>query len=79
MGELRRRLIGLMGGEDFLKQWLWLPVLVMVSLTLVSGLFTYIKGRFAVKASDGIMRRLMDCRCNYLQRLPAYYHVLDSY
>ena len=53
-------IIGLMGGADFVKERLWFPALLMVSLTLVAGGFSYLKGRFAAEASDGIARRLKD-------------------
>lgn len=67
-------IIGLMGGADFVKGRLWFPALLMVSLTLVAGFFSYLKGRFAAQASDGIARRLKDRLYDHLQRLPARYH-----
>lgn len=67
-------IIGLMGGADFVKERLWFPALLMVSLTLVAGGFSYLKGRFAAEASDGIARRLKDRLYDHLQRLPARYH-----
>ncbi len=67
-------IIGLMGGEDFVRERLWFPALLMVILTLVAGGFSYLKGRFAAQASDGIARRLKDRLYDHLQRLPASYH-----
>ena len=67
-------IIGLMGGADFVKERLWFPALLMVSLTIVAGGFSYLKGRFAAEASDGIARRLKDRLYDHLQRLPARYH-----
>jgi ATP-binding cassette subfamily B protein len=67
-------IIGLMGGADFVKQRLWFPALLMVLLTIVAGGFSYLKGRFAAEASDGIARRLKDRLYDHLQRLPASYH-----
>jgi ATP-binding cassette, subfamily B, bacterial len=67
-------IIGLMGGADFVKERLWFPALLMVLLTIVAGGFSYLKGRFAAEASDGIARRLKDRLYDHLQRLPAKYH-----
>lgn len=67
-------IIGLMGGADFVKGRLWFPALLMVSLTILAGGFSYLKGRFAAEASDGIARRLKDRLYDHLQHLPARYH-----
>jgi len=71
---LTSRIIGWMGGAEFVRERLWLPALLMVMLTLVAGGFSYLKGRFAAKASDGIARRLKERLYNHLQHLPARYH-----
>ncbi|RYD18434.1 MAG: ABC transporter ATP-binding protein, partial [Verrucomicrobiaceae bacterium] len=63
-----------MGGADFVKERLWFPAVLMVSLTIVAGFFSYLKGRFAAEASDGISRRLKDRLYDHLQHLPARYH-----
>ena len=67
-------IIGLMGGAEFVQEKLWFPALLMVLLTLVAGGFSYLKGRLAAQASDGIARRLKDRLYDHLQRLPASYH-----
>jgi len=43
-------------------------------LTVLAGLFLYLKGRWAATASEGIARRLRDHLYDHLQRLPARYH-----
>jgi len=73
-GRLTSWIIRLMGGADFVKETLWLPALLMVSLTIMAGAFGYLKSRFAAEASDGIARRLKDRLYDHLQRLPARYH-----
>jgi ATP-binding cassette subfamily B protein len=73
-GRLTSGVIALMGGAEFVRERLWFPALLMVSLTLVAGVFAYFKGRFASQASDGIARRLKDRLYDHLQRLPARYH-----
>lgn len=71
---LTLRVIALMGGPEFVRDNLWFPAVLMVALTLLAGGFSFLKGRFAAQASDGIARRLKDRLYDHLQRLPAKYH-----
>jgi ATP-binding cassette subfamily B protein len=71
---LTTRIIRLMGGAEFVRERLWFPALLMVSLTILAGIFNHLKGRFAAQASDGIARRLKDRLFDHLQHLPASYH-----
>lgn len=73
-GRLTSWIIGLMGGAAFVKERLWFPALLMVSLTILAGGFSYLKGRLAAEASDGVARRLKDRLYDHLQKLPAKYH-----
>jgi ATP-binding cassette, subfamily B, bacterial len=73
-GRLTSGIIGLMGGAEFVRDRLWFPALLMLLLTIAAGGFSYLKGRFAAEASDGIARRLKDRLYDHLQRLPASYH-----
>lgn len=67
-------IIKAMGGPDFVRERLWLPALLMVILTILAGGFSYLKGRLAAKASDGLARGLKDRLYDHLQRLPLRYH-----
>ena len=67
-------IVGAMGGADFVKAHLWFPALLMVSLTILSGFFSYGKDRLAAEASDGVARKLKDRLYDHLQRLPVRYH-----
>ena len=67
-------IIACMGGTPFVSSHLWFPALLMVLLTIIAGSFSYLKGRFAAQASDGIARKLKDRLYDHLQRLPAKYH-----
>ena len=73
-GRLTSGVIAAMGGAEFVREHLWFPALLMVLLTVAAGCFSYLKGRFAAQASDGIARRLKDRLYDHLQRLPAKYH-----
>ena len=60
--------------RSWLAQNLWLAGLLMVALTVVSGVFNYVKGRLAAKASEGVARRLKNRLYSHLQNLPMRYH-----
>ena len=68
------RLLGLLGGAANLRAHLWLAPLAMVLLSALSGFFSYLKGRHASLASDGIARQLKDELYDHLNHLPARYH-----
>ena len=67
-------LIEMMGGSEYVRANLWLPALLMVLLTVVAGGFSYLKGRLAAQASDGLARNLKDRLYDHMQRLPLRYH-----
>ena len=68
------RLLGLLGGAANLRAHLWLAPLAMVLLSALSGFFSYLTGRHASLASDGIARQLKDELYDHLNHLPARYH-----
>ena len=66
-------LLRLVGGSDNLRDRLWLAPALMVGLTAIGGLCSYIKGRQSSLASDGIARRLKDDLYDHLNHLPSRY------
>jgi ATP-binding cassette subfamily B protein len=71
---VNRLVLNLLGGAEFLSAHLWLGAAWMVVLTALAGIFSYLKGRHASLASDGIARRLKDRLYNHLNHLPARFH-----
>ena len=63
-----------MGGRDALAGCLWAGGAAIVVLTALSGVFTYLKGRWSAQASEIIARRLRDRLYEHLQKLPCSYH-----
>ena len=55
---LTRRVVGLFGGQEvvreFLASRLWVACALIVGLTALAGLLTYVRGRGAAKASEAI-------------------------
>ena len=48
--------------------------LAIVGFNALHGLFTYVRGRWAAEASEGIARRLRHELYRHLERLPSVYH-----
>lgn len=67
-------LLRLLGGPDHLRDHLWIAPVVMVALSAVAGVFSYLKGWQVSLASDGIARRLKNDLYDHLNHLPARYH-----
>lgn len=72
-GGMTARILDALGGAGFIRQNLWVPAVAMVGLTLIAGIFSYLKGRGAALASDGIARRLKETLYDHLHHLPASY------
>jgi len=73
-GEITDRIFDVIGGVDFFRANLWIPAAAIVGITLTVGIFTYLKGRGAALASDGIARRLKNQLYDHLHHLPSAYH-----
>lgn len=73
-GGLTARILERLGGVEFVRENLWVPALAMVGLTVIAGLFSYLRGRGAALASDGIARQLKEQLYDHLHHLPASYH-----
>ncbi len=63
-----------LGGRSVLAQNLWIAAVAVVLVTAMSGLFSYLKGRWSAQASESICRRLRDRLYAHLQRLPCSYY-----
>ncbi len=68
---LSRRIVEALGGLDTLRDRLWLPALVMILLTALSGVAIHLKTRFAAGAAERIARRMRDRMYDHVQRLPC--------
>lgn len=73
----RREIIWLftaLGGREVLSQRLWIPGILLVSSALVQGIFVFLSGYLAAKASEGSARDLRNRLYHHLQYLPFAYH-----
>jgi ATP-binding cassette subfamily B protein len=62
-----KKLFVKIGEREFLVEKLWLIATVMVMLTLIQGVFTYLKGRWSAIASEAIIKNLRDNLYEHLQ------------
>ncbi len=64
-----------LGGREYLVHNLWIVGLILVSLNMVNGVFTYCKGRWSAVASENIALTIRDRLYTHLQHLPFSFHV----
>src|SRR5690554_4658068 len=57
-----------------LRQALWVPGMLLISITILRGLFMFLRGKLSAKASESIAKRLRDLLYDHLQYLPYSYH-----
>ena len=69
-----QELVAAMGGREMLARCFFLIAVAIVTLSALSGLFHYFKGRLSAQASEAIARRLRNRLYEHLQRLPCSYH-----
>ncbi len=64
-----------LGGVSALAKNLWLCAIGLVVIALVSGLLSYLNGKWLAEASENIAKGLKDRLYDHLQKLPYDYHV----
>jgi ATP-binding cassette subfamily B protein len=62
------------GGEHALFAYLVLSGAAVVALTVVGGVFHYLRGRATAQASEGLIRRLRTLVHRHVEHLPAHWH-----
>ena len=71
---LGQRAIELGGGREFLRAHLWIAGVCVLALMGLAGCFTYLRSRWAARASEAITRKVRDRLYDQLQHLPCLYH-----
>ncbi len=66
------------GGVENFRTNLWSVVLAIVTVTVVSGVFSFLQGRFAAGASESLAERLRNRLYDHMQNLSYDYHVHAS-
>jgi len=64
-----------LGGREYLVHNLWICGALLVLLTLGRGIFSFLHGIWAAKASESTAKNIRDALYGHLQYLPYAYHV----
>ncbi|MFN2136776.1 MAG: ABC transporter ATP-binding protein [Candidatus Promineifilaceae bacterium] len=62
-----------LGSEQIVRQLFWVAASI-VGLALMQGIFTFLSGRWAAEAAEGVTVRLRDYLYDHIQRLSFAYH-----
>ncbi len=65
--------VAALGGAEFIADHLWYPALIVIGLTGVAGLFTYLRSRWSAQASERIARNVRNRLYGHLQHLSCSY------
>ncbi|MBO4299255.1 MAG: ATP-binding cassette domain-containing protein, partial [Clostridia bacterium] len=65
----------LLGGREFLARNLWIMGLMLLLLSVVGGLFQFLRGKWMAESSESIARNMRNRLYTHLQSLPFDYHV----
>lgn len=63
------------GGASYLVSHIWTLALLILGVSLLGGLFQYLRGKWSAEASEAIAERMRQTLYAHLQSLPYDYHV----
>ena len=69
------KLVGTWGGREYVMRNLWIMGLALILVNLLSGVFSYFKGRWQSIAGENVSQYLREQLYDHIQRLPFSYHV----
>lgn len=64
-----------LGGVERLRNNLWIIAIILVVITMIHGLFLYLKGKYSSLAAESTAKQLRERLYDHLQHLPYEYHV----
>lgn len=67
--------VNLLGGRIFLKENLWIIGLLIILITILRGLFLYLKNTMSSKSAENIAENIKNQLYDHIQKLPYEYHV----
>ncbi len=63
------------GGVSYLASHIWMLALMILALSIVGGLFQYLRGKWSAEASETVAERMRKKLYAHLQSMPYDYHV----
>lgn len=73
LSRMEQRIVTLLGGEDFLRQNIWLLGLLLVLVAVVIAVLNFLKGRSSAKLSEDISENVRNELFDHLINLPYSY------
>lgn len=64
-----------MGGRSIISRNLWMCGTFIVGLSVINGIFLYLKGKWSAKASENVAKNIREKLYAHLQELPYDYHI----
>lgn len=68
-------IVEMLGGKTLLMKNLWICGSIIIMLTIINGLFLYLKGKWSSMAAESTAKNTREKLYDHLQRLPYDYHV----
>ncbi len=68
-------IVEFLGGTNELSQKLWICALIIIALTILRGLFLYLKGKWSAVSAESTARNMREKLYDHLQHLNYDYHV----
>lgn len=67
--------VNLFGGRQHLRKNLWVMGIIIVSITIIRGVFLYLKNTMSSKSAENIAEGIKNRLYDHIQKLPYEYHV----
>lgn len=67
--------VNLLGGRSHLRENLWIVGIIIISITVLRGIFLYLKNTMSSKSAENIAENIKNQLYDHIQKLPYRYHV----
>ncbi len=68
-------LVNLLGARENLRENLWIVGLIIIFITVLRGIFLYLKNTMSSKSAESIAENIKNQLYDHIQKLPYEYHV----
>lgn len=73
--DLGVKVVNFLGGKSILVQNIWICSLLLIIITLIKGIFLFLKGKWSASAAENIAKNMRETLYDHIQHLPYDYHV----
>ena len=64
-----------LGGLEYVRSHLWVLLVILVTITVLQGIFMYLKGKLSAVAAQNSSKKAREKLYDHLMHLPFDYHV----